>query len=144
MPRSVSRKAANANEVSVYSTSAEQSTIQVSCTSAEQSTAQVSFTSAEQRRSFVSSTSSEQSTSSDLCKSAEQNISQEHSPEARVETTFSMDMIPNIEKPSRQEGDSPRSAYTEFAKKSAVSGTTPADRFVAKVVGNQKPDQKLL
>ena len=108
MHRSVSSKTAEANEVFVSSNIAEQPPTSDSSSNFEPSSPQASRSIAEQNKRLVPCIGTEQST--DLASSlhAEHQNSLEPSPDARIDSRFSMDSIPEINRPSRQEGDSPR------------------------------------
>ena len=67
---------------------------------------------AEQNRRLASCIGTEQSTELASSFSAEHQDSREPSQEAHIESRISMDSIPEIDRPVRQEGDSPRSVYT--------------------------------
>ena len=87
MPRSVSRRSSHANKVSISSGSAEHNRMLVSSDYAEQPCSAVCAVRREQNRQVTS-------------------------PEPQVVNEFSIDAdIPEIDRPSRMEGDSPTSVY---------------------------------
>ena len=79
---------------------------------AEPSSSEVSRPRAEQNRRLASCIGTEQSIELASSQSAEHHNSREPSPEAHIGSRLSMDSIPEINRPSRQEVDSSRSIYT--------------------------------
>ena len=112
MQRVLPSRTANANEVSVNNDNNEQFETSDSRSNAGPSSSEVSRPRAEQNRRLASCIGTEQSTELASRQSAEHQNSREPSPEAHIETRYSMDSIPEITRPSRQEVDSPRSINT--------------------------------
>ena len=112
MQRAVPRKTTDANEVSVSNDINEQLPTSDSRSNAEPSYQQASRPMAEQNRRLASCIGTEQSTELASSFSAEHQDSREPSQEAHIESRISMDSIPEIDRPLRQEGDSPRSVNT--------------------------------
>ena len=102
----------DANEVSVNNDIDEQFPTSDSRSNAEPSSSKVSRPRAEQNRRLASCIGTEQSIELASSQSAEHHNSREPSPEAHIGSRLSMDSIPEIISPSRQEVDSPRSIYT--------------------------------
>ena len=112
MQRVFPSKTTDANEVSVSNDINEQLPTSGSRSNAEPSTPQVSRPRAEQNRRLTSCIGTEQSIELASSLSAEHQNSCEPSPEAHIRSRLSMDSIPEINRPSRQEVDSLRSIYT--------------------------------
>ena len=105
-------KTTDANEVSVNNDNNEQLPTSDSRSNAEPSSPKVSRPLAEQNRRFASCIGTEQSIELASSLSAEHQNCCEPSPEAHIGSRLSMDSIPEINRPSRQKVDSPRSIYT--------------------------------
>ena len=105
-------KTTDANEVSVSNHINEQLPTSDSRSNAEPSSPQVSRPRAEKNRQLPSCIGTGQSTELASSLSAEHQNSREPSPEAHIRSRLSMDSIPETNRPSRQEVDSPRSIYT--------------------------------
>ena len=112
MQRVVPRKTTDANEVSVSNDIHEQLSTSDSRSNAEPSYQQALRPMAKQNRRLASCIGTEQSNELASSLSAEHQDSREPSQEAHIESRLSMDSIPEIDRPVRQEGDSPRSVYT--------------------------------
>ena len=112
MQRVFPSKTTDANEVSVSNDINEQRPTSDSRSNAEPSSPQVSRPRTEQNRRSASCIGTEQSIELASSLSAEHQNSREPSPEAHIGSRLSMDSIPEINRPSRQEVDSPRSIYT--------------------------------
>ena len=112
MQRVFPSKTTDANEVSVSNNIYKQLPTSDSRSNAEPSSPQVPRPRAEENRRLASCIGTEQSTELASSLSAEHQNSREPSPEAHIESRFSMDSILEIDRPSRQEADSPRSIYT--------------------------------
>ena len=112
MQRVFPSKTTDANEVSVNNDNNEQFPTSDSRSNAEPSSLEVSRPRAEQTRRLASCIGTEQSIELASSQSAEHQNSREPSPEAHIGSRLSMDSIPEINRPSRQEVDSPRSIYT--------------------------------
>ena len=100
MQRVFPSKTADANEVSVNNDNNEQFTTSDSRSNAEPSSSEVSRPRAEQNRRLASCIGTEQSIELASSQSAEHQNSREPSPEAHIESRFSMDSIPEITWPS--------------------------------------------
>ena len=112
MQRVVSSKTTDDNEVSVSNDISEQSPTLNSHLNAEPSSQQASRPMAEQNRRLASCIGIEQSTVLASSLNAEHQNSHEPSPEIHIDSHFSINLIPDIDRPSRQEGDSLRPIYT--------------------------------
>ena len=112
MQRVFPSKTTDANEVSVSNDTNEQLPPSDSRSNAEPLSPEVSRPRAEQNRREASCIGTEQSIELASSQSAEHHNCRELSPEAHIESRLSTDSIPEINRPSRQEVDSPRSIYT--------------------------------
>ena len=114
MQRVFPSKTTDANEVSVSNDIKDQLPTSDSRSNSEPSSPQVSRPGAEQNRRLASCIGTEQSIELASSQSAEHQNSREPSPEAHIGSRLSMDSIPEINRPSRQEVYSPRSINTGY------------------------------
>ena len=135
-------KTTDANEVSVSNDINEQLPTSNSRSNAEPLSTQVSRLRAEQNNRLASCIGTEQSTEFASSLSAEHQNSHEPSPEAHIDSRLSMDSIREINRPSRQELDSPMSInigerldgvqYSERSQSSEASSRWASDRKTSK------------